>query len=342
MSIFEKLCPSCASRVAASAETCDCGHIFESADGSGKSTPETALRDEELYENYLAARADQANEAARAAHEAYHARPEDPNLAAAAELAREVATSIATDLADQRSKVAALRKMLPPAPKPMVAAPKPAAPKIEPRKIAASPHKPVSATPKPPTSAKAMPAEIAKPAPVAQVATPAPIAADSSAQPEPQPAAQSAAPATRSDILFETQPVRLSAPASPAPLAPPPLSTAERAASVLETIKKAKAREEATRAIQNVERANEAIAHVPPESFRTEQAARAEKALAVQKALDVKECGNCTAKVPVNTTRCRCGYVFDLGTNDLPSLTLCTGDFTALRDSLNLNLRRNS
>jgi ATPase subunit of ABC transporter with duplicated ATPase domains len=128
LSIFEKLCPSCASRISASAETCDCGHVFESANGSGKSSQETALRDEELYENYLAARADQANEAARAAHEAYHTQPDDADRAAAAELAREVAASIASDLAQQRAKVAALRKALPPAPKPVAAAPKPSLP----------------------------------------------------------------------------------------------------------------------------------------------------------------------------------------------------------------------
>lgn len=336
LSIFEKLCPSCASRISASAETCDCGHVFESADGSGKSTQEAALRDEELYENYLAARADQANEAARAAHEAYHADPTDANRAAAAELAKEVAASIASDLAQQRAKVAALRKALPPAPKPVVAAPKPLPPKVPATIQVTAPSKPapvVAKAPEPVETARQLPD-----APVAAPSTPAPIA---------NPVTQPATPAASSEIVFETQPVRISAPTSPSPIAPPPVSTAERAASVLETIKKAKAREDATRAIQKVDRASEAsaastIAHVPPESFRTEQAARAEKALAVQKALDVKECANCTAKVPTNTSRCRCGYVFDLGTNDLPSLTLCTGDFTALRDSLNLNLRRNS
>lgn len=336
LSIFEKLCPSCASRVSASAETCDCGHIFESADGSGKPSLEATLRDEELYENYLAARADQANEAARAAQDAYYAKPEDANCAAASELAKEVAASIASDLAQQRAKVATLRKALPPAPKPVTAAPKPSLPEIRPKIQAAAPRKPAPVAPKAPE-----PVDAIKPMPVAQQAAP------SVSTPIVSPAVSPAAPMASSEIVFETQPVRISIPPAPAPMAPPPLSTAERAASVLETIKKAKAREEATRAIQNVEHTGEVtaasgIAHVPPESFRTEQAARAEKALAVQKALDVKECANCTSKVPANTSRCRCGYVFDPGTNDMPSLTLCTGDFTALRDSLNLNLRRNT
>lgn len=56
--------------------------------------------------------------------------------------------------------------------------------------------------------------------------------------------------------------------------------------------------------------------------------------------VDGKECPNCTSSVPLNTTRCQCGFAFKDSSTELPSLTLCTGDFTALRNSLNLNLRR--
>ncbi len=58
-----------------------------------------------------------------------------------------------------------------------------------------------------------------------------------------------------------------------------------------------------------------------------------------RKTIDGKECPNCTSSVPVNTTRCQCGFAFVSGGTELPSLTLCTGDFTALRNSLKLNLR---
>jgi hypothetical protein len=57
------------------------------------------------------------------------------------------------------------------------------------------------------------------------------------------------------------------------------------------------------------------------------------------KPADGKECPNCTSSVPTNTTRCRCGFAFVSDGTELPSLTLCTGDFTALRNSLKLNLR---
>lgn len=80
----------------------------------------------------------------------------------------------------------------------------------------------------------------------------------------------------------------------------------------------------------------------PPAAFRAEQAARAEKAMeAHKKPVDTKECPNCTASVPTAATRCRCGFAFAAGGNDLPSLTLCTGDFTALRNNFLNNLRRN-
>ena len=78
----------------------------------------------------------------------------------------------------------------------------------------------------------------------------------------------------------------------------------------------------------------------PTEMFRQEQTARADLAMRAIHREDRKDCPNCTARVPLNTSRCSCGFAFVSSGNDLPSLTLCTGDFTALRNSLNLNLRR--
>jgi hypothetical protein len=76
-----------------------------------------------------------------------------------------------------------------------------------------------------------------------------------------------------------------------------------------------------------------AASAAPPSAFRKEQASKAEKIMEAQKSIDVKECPNCTSSVPTNTTRCQCGFAFVSGVNELPSLTLCTGDFTALRNS---------
>jgi len=68
-SIFQKPCPACAASVSVSAARCDCGHDFESS-AHPLSTLETTIREEELYESYLAARAEQARQAARTADEA--------------------------------------------------------------------------------------------------------------------------------------------------------------------------------------------------------------------------------------------------------------------------------
>lgn len=309
LSIFQKLCPDCASSVAISAARCDCGHNFESATHN-LSPLEATLRDEELYEGYLAARADQAREAARTADEALFEDASNPDLVSASALAREVAKSIDSDLAEQQIKIAAIRNALrdlqPVAPVVSPAATKPSTvtEKFASRRPSVAPS--VPAHPKP--------AAIASPAPVELEKTPL-----------------------------------VAAPAKPASAPVWHATTIQKAAGVLTALKIAKAREAIAR-VQQAKAAAEAeqmsvstsaSAHgaSPPSAFRKEQASRAEKIMETRKTIDGKECPNCTSNVPVNTTRCQCGFAFISGSTELPSLTLCTGDFTALRNSFKLNLR---
>lgn len=317
LSIFQKLCPSCATSQPVGAARCDCGHVFESDGPGGASADEIALRDEELYENYLTARAAQAQEAARAAQDSLAEDPDSPEKAAAAELARQVAQSIQSDLAEQHRKITALRAAIPGVTPP---APQPTAQSIQARPDRPVVKKPVAASPVPKIVAP-------KPAPA-------------SAPPPPKSAA--AVPAT-----ISLQPVR----------------TPIKAIAALEALKSAKAREamERTRHATAPAEPTDAVEAagvpakppvpptsvpslktVPPATFRAEQAAKAEKVMDALQAAPAqhKDCPNCTAAVPTNTTRCHCGFAFTTGGNDLPTLTLCTGDFTALRNSLNLNLRR--
>jgi len=313
LSIFQKPCPGCASSVATSAVRCDCGHIFESAANS-LSPLETTLRDEELYEGYLAARAEQARQAACTAEEALADDTSNAELVAASALAREVAKSIENDLAEQQNKIAAIRKAL--------RALEPAAPVVPPAATKPSTVTKKSASHRPPVTASAP----ARPAPAANV---------SPVQPD----------------LKKTPPV--AAPAKPVPVSVWHATTTQKAAGVLAALKNAKAREAVVRA-QQAKAAAEAAAEAektsasaavnthgatPPSAFRMEQASRADKIMEARKTIDGKECPNCTSSVPVNTTRCRCGFAFVSGSTELPSLTLCTGDFTALRNSLKLNLR---
>lgn len=314
-SIFQKPCPACAVNVSVGADRCPCGHVFESS--QNQSPQEAALRDEELYESYLSARVQQAQQAAHNAEQELADNPRDPEMTSAAELAREVARSIEADLDAQRHKIAALRRALPP--KPVVLPP---LPKIE---VPMAPPKPVAVAPAP----------VIAPAPVVA----APVMA--------------AAPPVKT---IEMKTVVPAAPVAPAPAkAVQRASAAQKAAEVLAALKSAKAREAARRAREALEAeakfakqvaadpdilVQAAPRNVPPPAFRQDQAAKAEKVMETRKAVDGKECPNCTATVPLNTSRCHCGFAFVNGNTELPSLTLCTGDFTALRNSLNLNLRQ--
>lgn len=296
-SIFQKPCPACAITAPVSAERCQCGHIFESA--AQHFTPqESALRDEELYEGYLSARAEQSHQAAYVAEQALAENPRDPEIISAAELAREVARSIEADLDAQRTKIAALRRALP----------------------------------------------VVKP-----VILPAP------------PKAASLLALPEATDVVEIRPVPSRPVASSTVYSPPALnpllqraSAVQKAAGVLAALKNAKAKEVITRARKAAVAEPQISAPVvsppiiadsvassstPSIAFRQDQAARAEKVMEARQAVDAKECPNCTASVPLNTSRCHCGFGFISGNTELPSLTLCTGDFTALRNSFKLNLR---
>lgn len=310
-SIFLKICPDCAAQVPTASERCKCGHIFESAIVNELSPEEAALRDEELYENYLSARAEQANQAAQAAQAAYLDEPDNSDKAAEAELTREVSKSIGADLAEQRTKLEALRRAIG-AQRPKAVLP--ALPPIE-----------------------------------------APAVAPVIARPRIEPVSEIVVTKPASPPLSSLKPVKVVS--SDAPALASPAAVAQKAARVLNAIKQAKAREATARSHKQKKAPAKTVSApkpaavpasqppievsvVPPPSFRQEQAARAEIVMETRKLADTKDCPNCTASVPLNTTRCSCGFAFITGGNDLPSLTLCTGDFTALRNSLNLNLRR--
>ena len=310
-SIFQKPCPGCASSVAISVVRCDCGHVFESS--ANTLTPlEATLRDEELYEGYLAARAEQAHQMASSAEVMLSEDASNAELISACALAREVAKSIDNDLAEQQAKIAALRKAmrdLEPV-VPVVLDPPVAKPSAATKK---------SASRQPPKTQSAP----ARPSPVV-VQSPVPVAVKKSPH--------------------------VTAPAKPASAPTWFATTSQKAAGVLAALKNAKAREAVARA-RHTEATDEAEQSplptptsaqgtTPPSAFRKEQASRAEKIMeARNNTTDGKECPNCTSSVPINTTRCQCGFAFISGGTELPSLTLCTGDFTALRNSFKLNLR---
>jgi len=316
-SIFQKPCPACATSVSVGAARCHCGHLFESS-ANCLSPEEAALRDEELYEGYLAARAEQSQQAARTAEQALSEDASNPEKISAAALAREVAKAVENDLAEQRSKIAAMQSALrarePVPPAPVDPSPTTVLPTVAEKAAPAWPAVKSPAPERPARSATTIP-------------TPGPVANPASVS---TPAKTASAPVWKASIT-------------------------QKAAGVLAALKNAKARETVTRsqqAIAAAAHAKQAATHVPPpqpapvtasavpsSEFRKEQASRAEKIMEARQSADAKDCPNCTSSVPITTTRCRCGFAFVSGGTELPSLTLCTGDFTALRNSLKLNLR---
>lgn len=121
-------------------------------------------------------------------------------------------------------------------------------------------------------------------------------------------------------------PARPAAPrsiAAPAPGVNGPTAAASRISGVLSALKEAKARETA--------------APVPSAKasaqFRQEQGARANKVMETLASETAVNCPNCTATLPANIARCACGYTFPRSSANIPSLTLCTSDFTALRNT---------
>lgn len=108
--IFLKSCPECATRIAVRASACSCGYMFESGEVVDFLTPEARVRDEQLYEEYLRARAQQAQEAARLASEIAERYSQDREKARTAALERLAAERAKAELAAQAARVAAMTK----------------------------------------------------------------------------------------------------------------------------------------------------------------------------------------------------------------------------------------
>jgi hypothetical protein len=82
--------------------------VFESGEVAEFLTAEARARDEQLYEEYLRARAQQAAEAARVASELAELHPHDPQKAIAAAQERLAAEQAKAELAAQAARVAAM------------------------------------------------------------------------------------------------------------------------------------------------------------------------------------------------------------------------------------------
>ncbi len=107
MSIFSKECPQCAATRPADASRCGCGYVFDPyLLDDPQRTLGLAAEDEKLYEEYLAARAAQAIEAARVATKLAAIDPENERKAIDAARAQRGAQAANAELAVQRARAA--------------------------------------------------------------------------------------------------------------------------------------------------------------------------------------------------------------------------------------------
>jgi hypothetical protein len=336
-SIFQKICPACMVTLALDARECACGHQFDHDDNDASLSSEgIRLQAEELYENYLAARAEQASSAVMTAQSEFARDPASAqksqrvaNLIQEAEAARAALTA-------QSARVAEMKKALPPAPVPAprpihaTEAPKkkvvemkkalPPAPAPRPAQVPAAPKKKVAVA-KPPVTPSPVRAK-AKVVNSASTDTDNAItsslltrhaarkAASASAKARPAPEPVAAKPET---VLPPVQ-TRTPNPAfrqAQSARAEKILRQAETAAAVKAVIK------EETSVAPKIAAAPkmEAKAPSPAAPVLTKAAPRLLGG-------DKKECPNCTASVDNKINRCRCGFEFPTSETLMPALSM--------------------
>lgn len=330
-SIFQKICPACMANVSLDTRECSCGHAFDhDGDDASLSSEEIRLQAEELYENYLAARAEQASSAVLTAQAEFKRDPTNQQKSQRVASAIREAEQARAALAEQSARVAAMKKALSkPAPRPVAA---PAAPK----KPAVLP---------PPVEVKkkvAVAQPVIKPAParpaVELAKTPdtgtdnaittslltkraARKAAARAMKPGPIPAAAAKKP----EVIVPPVQTRTPNPAfrqAQAARAEKILRQAETAAAVKAVIKEetvvAPAAKRETAVVPP------ALAIPPPETTAPDPEPAPALTRSAPRLLgaDKKECPNCTASVEIRLNRCRCGYEFPTSETLMPALVM--------------------
>lgn len=335
-SIFQKICPACMAALPMDTTECACGHCFDHDDNTAALSSEAIrVQAEELYESYLAARAEQAGAAVMTAQAAFAGEPGSVGKSnRVAEAIREAEAARAA-LVAQSARVAEMKKALPPAP-----APRPKLTAVTPKKkiaavkLVATPSQ-VRATTRVANSsdtdnaittymlsrraAKKAAAASArnKPAPVPArpQAVPAPVQTRS-----PNPAFRQAQAARAEKILRQAETtvavkavIREEIAVAPKPRVPkaPTAAVAAKPASLPPAPKLA--------AVKTKTREETAVVVAPPPASPPPVLTRSAPRLL---GADKKECPNCTASVDTRLGRCRCGFEFPTSDHLMPSLAM--------------------
>ncbi len=284
---------------------CSCGHHLDHDDtDTALTSEEIRLKAEELYENYLGARVEQATKAVKTAQAEFARDPSNPDKSDhVASAIREVQMAEAA-LATQSARVAEMKKAMLPAAMP--AAPLPVATPVKKRATALK-----SVTAKPQAQI------VRKPIPVLTE-----VVATAPAPGRPKRHAKVAAIATKKS------PTVAAAPTKP-DIAPPVQSAtpnpvfrqaqAAKAEKILRAISSAKPTPApAAKAIKEESRMPAVTEPKPPQT--TSVSVKAAPRLYAPR--DKKECPNCTASVASSAARCRCGYEFPSSEQLIPPLAM--------------------
>ncbi len=308
-SIFQKVCPSCMATLATDATGCTCGFVFEQEDNQPSSV-EIRIKAEELYENYLAARAEQAAEAVKTAQAEFTRDLNNPTRSKNITRFVNESRTAEASLTAQRAHIAELRKLVE-----VIPATKAPAPMVPPMPVVAKPAatKPVQAV----RSASAL----ATPDPKPERSRPEKTARTRVVVRASKTNIHVSAPATQA-----TMPVPAVAAARPSvPVAPISSAVPDRAFRDTQAAKAAKVMratqtESQTKPLPPAEPVMEA-APAPVPIAAPFKPAPARKPMLLRSTTD-KECPNCTATVSANSERCRCGYEFAPGGSLIPGLTM--------------------
>ena len=296
--------------LATDAVDCACGFSFEQEDAQPSSV-EIRLKAEELYENYLAARAEQAVKAVKTAQAEFARDLNNPTRSKNIARSLNESRTAEANLTAQRAHIAELRKLVEVIP--AVKAPAPMASMM-----------PVMAQP-----------AITKPVQVVRsTSAPAtPIPRLERPRPEKAARARVVARAPKTNTYISTPAkqatvptpvvaaVRPSAPITPPSSAVPDRTFRDAQAAKAEKVMRATTQAETpAKLLSAVEPVEEAVSAPTPVAAPSRPAA-ARKPVLLRSTAD-KECPNCTAAVSGNTQRCRCGYEFAPGGSLVPALSM--------------------
>jgi ribonuclease E len=275
---------------------CGCGYVFDPDKLDGVTQElEVISQEEQLYRDYLAARAAQADDAARSAKGAASREPANTVRSAEALLAQQTAMNARAELEAQDARAAAVKnriKVVRSSRRRKTKASTPAATKPAPASIREA------LAPKKQVPAKAAPKPVVAPTPIPVLTAPV-VVKKVSAPAKPAPVAKPVAP------KVSQAPVEIKRDVPPV-TAPTPTPVAVR-----ETV---------------VE---------PTPAFRDSQATKAEQIAApVPPKSATQDCPNCCAKVAASVKRCRCGYELPTSANQMPALAMSAEDRAAMLAAL--------